>query len=393
MKFFPIRILIYCCMLWPAIAMQAQQAALSPQARISVLTCGPGTELYSTFGHSAFRIWDPAQDIDWVYNYGTFDFNTPNFYLKFARGKLLYALSRQEFPNFLYTYQLENRWVREQLLELNPAQRQELFAFLERNNRPENRYYHYDFLFENCATKIPEVLEQVLGNGLAFDAKHLKEPHSFRDLIQQNLDRNTWSSLGIDLALGAVIDRRARPEEYMFLPRYVRLQMEDSRLGNGQLISRERVILDLPETKPPTYFTATPLFWLLLLLGFTVALTAIDFGYRWRSRWLDAFLFMGTGLLGLFMLFLWFLTDHSATAWNANLLWALPTNAGLAFYAFRKPRPLVLKRYLYTALALLGACPLLWLFGVQRFSPVLVVLWAALALRYAYLLRYLNTRP
>lgn len=393
MKFRLSTALLLCCLFGPALPSLAQQPVLSPQARISVLTCGPGADLYATFGHSAFRVWDPAQEIDWVYNYGTFDFNTPNFYLKFARGKLLYALSRQEFPNFLYTYQLENRWVREQLLELDPSQRQELFAFLQQNNRPENRYYHYDFLFENCATKIPEVLEGVLGKGLAFDAKHLPEPLTFRDLIQQNLDRNTWSSLGIDLALGAVIDRKARPEEFMFLPKYVRLQLEDSRLGKGSLISRERVILDLPETRPPTYFTATPLFWLLLLLGFTVALTAIDFGYRWRSRWLDAVLFMGTGLLGMFMLFLWFLTDHSATAWNANLLWALPTNAGLALYALRKTRPEVLRRYLYVALALLGACPLLWLFSIQEFSPVIVVLWAALALRYAYLLRYLNTRP
>ncbi len=392
MKFFSIFALFLCCLLWPLQVVRTQAAELSPQARISVITCGPGTDLYATFGHSAFRVWDPAREMDWVYNYGTFDFNTPNFYLKFARGKLLYALSRQEFPNFLYTYQLENRWVREQLLQLDPAQRQELFAFLERNNQPENRYYQYDFLFENCATKIPEVLQQVLGNRLTFESGHLKEAHTFRDLIQQNLDRNTWSSLGIDLALGAVIDRKARPEEYMFLPQYVRLQMDHSNLENGPLISRERVILDLPETKPPTYFTATPLFWFLLLLGFTVALTAIDFSYGWRSRWLDAFLFMGTGLAGLFMLFLWFLTDHSATAWNANLLWALPTNAGLALYAFRKPRPETLRRYLYIALALLGACPLLWLFSIQGFSPAVVVLWAALALRYAYLLRYLKQR-
>ncbi len=392
MKFYTFIALLLSCLLRPGDPVYAQQAALGPQARISVITCGPGTDLYATFGHSAFRVWDPAQEIDWVYNYGTFDFNTPNFYLKFARGKLLYALSRQEFPNFLFTYQLENRWVREQLLELTPGQKQELFTFLEHNNRPENRYYHYDFLFENCATKIPEVLKGVLGNNLTFDYKHLKESYTFRDLIQQNLDRNTWSSLGIDLALGAVIDRKANPEAYMFLPHYVRLQLENSHLGSAPLVSRERVILDLPETEPPTYFTATPLFWLLLLLGFTIALTAIDFGYRWRSRWLDACLFMGTGLAGLFMLFLWFLTDHSATAWNANLLWALPTNAGLALYAFRKPRPQSLRRYLYIALGLLGLCPLLWLFSVQRFSPVIVVLWAALALRYAYLLRYLN-RP
>ena len=393
MKLIQIFFLTLSCCLWPAYRGQAQQAALSPEAQISVITCGPGTDLYATFGHSAFRVWDPVQGIDWVYNYGTFDFNTPNFYLKFARGKLLYALSRQAFPNFLYTYQLEQRWVREQLLDLSPAEQEELFAFLEQNNRPENRYYHYDFLFENCATKIPEVLRRVLGDPLVFEPGHLKEPHTFRELIQQNLDRNTWSSLGIDLALGAVIDREARPKEYMFLPHYVRLQMDDSRLGSAPLVQRERVILELPELRPESYFTATPLFWLLLLLAFTVALTAIDFRHGWRSRWLDTFLFAGTGLAGLFMFFLWFLTDHSSTAWNANLLWALPTNAIMAVYLLRKPNPRVLTAYLKLALTLLGICPLLWALGVQGFSPVLVVLWLALSLRYAYLIRYLKPQP
>jgi len=393
MKLIQIFLLSLGCCLWPANRVQAQQTALSPQARISVITCGPGTDLYATFGHSAFRVWDPAQGIDWIYNYGTFDFNTPNFYLKFARGKLLYALSRQNFENFLYTYQYEERWVREQVLDLSPAEQGALFAFLERNNQPENRYYHYDFLFENCATKIPEVLQKVLGKSLVFEYGHLTESHTFRDLIQQNLDRNTWSSLGIDLALGAVIDRDARPGEYMFLPRYVRLQLEDTRLGNTPLVQRERVILDLPEPRPVIYFTATPLFWCLLLLAFTIALTAIDFRYGWRSRWLDTCLFAGTGLAGLFMLFLWFLTDHTATAWNANLLWALPTHAGMAFYLLRGPGAKSLIRYLYLSLGLLGVCPLLWTFGIQGFAPVLVVLWMALALRYAYLIRYLKSQP
>ena len=393
MKLIQILLLSLFCCLWPPDRGHAQQATLSPQARISVITCGPGTDLYATFGHSAFRVWDPAREIDWIYNYGTFDFNTPNFYLKFARGKLLYALSRQNFRNFVYTYQLEQRWVREQLLDLNPAEREELFTFLERNNRPENRYYHYDFLFENCATKIPEVLRRVLGDRLGFEAGHLTQPHTFRELIQQNLDRNTWSSLGIDLALGAVIDREARPEEYMFLPEYVRLQMEDSQLAGTPLVHGERVIVDLPEPVSASNFLTTPLCWLLVVLALTAAQTAIDFRKGRRSRWLDTFLFLFAGLAGLFMLFLWFLTDHTATAWNANLLWALPTHLGLAVFLWRSTRPHGLLRYLYGSLALLGLCPLLWTFGIQGFSPVLVVLWIALALRYAYLIRYLKSQP
>ena len=151
----------------------SQQIQLTDQAQISVLTCGTGDQLYSSFGHSAFRVQDPNHGIDIVYNYGTFDFDTPNFYLKFAGGKLLYSLSRQHFANFLYTYQLENRWVKEQLLDLKTDDKNKLFGFLEENYKPENRYYQYDFIYENCSTKIPEVLRGVLGNSLVFRDNHL----------------------------------------------------------------------------------------------------------------------------------------------------------------------------------------------------------------------------
>jgi len=109
--------------LWFLFSIAKLEAQLSSHAQISVITCGPGTDLYATFGHSAFRVQDPANNLDVVYNYGTFDFNTPYFYLKFARGKLLYALSRERFEDFLYTYQLEHRWVREQILQLTDYQR------------------------------------------------------------------------------------------------------------------------------------------------------------------------------------------------------------------------------------------------------------------------------
>ena len=367
----------------------AQELKLSPIARISVLTCGPGTELYSTFGHTAFRIQDPINDIDWVYNYGTFDFDTPNFYMKFARGKLQYALTRQRFTDFLYTYQLESRWVREQWLDLDPSQKASIFEFLQQNLRPENRFYQYDFLFENCATKIPEVLHESLSPALVFSSDHLTESHTFRDLIQQNLDWNSWSSFGIDLALGAVIDREAHPEEYQFLPDYVRLQIQNAQLGQKPLMERERSILDLAPPKSVVYFTATPLFWALVLLVLTAAITWIDLRNQSRSRVLDFLLFFLTGIAGVVVFFLWFLTDHSSTAWNGNILWAFPTNAVLAMILVRKREPPAwLTRYLWGLLIFLGICLVLWVVGLQNFAPILLVVWAALLMRYLFLITY-----
>ncbi|MBT8294635.1 MAG: DUF4105 domain-containing protein, partial [Eudoraea sp.] len=167
------------------------QAQLSDDAQISIITCDAGQDLYSSFGHSAFRVQDSANGINWVYNYGTFDFNTPNFYYKFAKGKLLYSLSVSTFSDFLFTYELENRWVKEQILKLNPQERNNLFRFLENNRKPENRDYKYDFLFDNCATKLPQILKKVLGNNLEYHGEHLKNHLTFRDLIHQNLLTNS----------------------------------------------------------------------------------------------------------------------------------------------------------------------------------------------------------
>ena len=380
-------------LLWVPLA-HTQVPELSPKAKFSVLTCGPGTDLYATFGHSSFRLRDPELGIDWVYNYGTFDFQTPNFYVKFARGKLPYALSKQKFENFLYTYQLEHRWVHEQLLDLSAVESRSLLAFLEENHQPQNRFYHYDFLFENCATKIPEVLEKVLGAGLVYSYDHLEEPHTFRDLIQKNLRTNSWSSFGIDLALGSVIDREARGPQYAFLPEYVESQIGHATLDGKPLVSRQRVILDPEPPVPLYYFTATPLFWGLILLGITLVFTWIDLRNGVRSKVLDFVLFFLTGASGLVIAFLWFLTDHTATVWNANLLWAMPLNILPAFWLLRTaPVARTMRWYLTVLLALIGGTLLLWTTGLQVFSPILIPVLAALAIRYSYLISYYRTAP
>lgn len=372
-------------------AASAQQTQLGPGARISVVTCGPGTDLYAQFGHSAFRVQDPAQGLDWIYNYGTFDFDTPNFYMKFARGKLRYALSRTSFPNFLYTYQLEGRWVSEQWLDLDIGQKNALFEYLEWNHQPENRYYQYDFLAENCATKIPDVLMEVLGPGLEVASGFTGDGSTYRELIQQNLETNSWSSLGIDLALGAVVDREADPLGYSFLPEYVRQLVADATLEGKPLTLRERDILDLPNPKNIRYFTANPLFWSLLLLVFTATISWIDYRNGSRSRWLDFLLFLSTGLAGLLIGFLWFFTDHTSTVWNLNILWAFPFNAYIAFVLLQKRKPDDrLRRYLMALQGLIGACLIFWATGVQAFHPVVLVLWAALTLRYLLLIHHLK---
>ena len=367
----------------------SQQIQLTDQAQISVLTCGTGDQLYSSFGHSAFRVQDPNHGIDIVYNYGTFDFDTPNFYLKFAGGKLLYSLSRQHFANFLYTYQLENRWVKEQLLDLKTDDKNKLFGFLEENYKPENRYYQYDFIYENCSTKIPEVLNSVLGNSLVFRDDHLSKDDSFRELIQSYLYWNSWASFGIDIALGSVIDQQASSYESMFLPAYVLAQLNNASVNDQPLVLRQRTILDLDKINPVIYFTTSPLFWILLSLVFTMTITFIDFRNGSRSRWLDFSLHLISGFVGLVIMLLWFFSDYAATADNFNIIWAIPANVVVAFYLWRKkPVASWLPKYNAIVLSLLAVVPLLWLMGIQSFPPLIVLVLLMLAVRYLFLRYY-----
>ncbi|NND64017.1 MAG: DUF4105 domain-containing protein, partial [Flavobacteriaceae bacterium] len=182
------------------------QTETTEAVEVSILTIGPGANLYDKFGHSAFRVADKNNGVDYVFNYGTYDFNTPNFYTKFAQGKLLYSLSVETFDNFYARYVAENRWVKEQKLNLTVDQEIEVFNFLKNNSLPENRKYKYDFFYDNCATKMRDVLVEVLGTKIKYQDSLPFEPKSFRELIQQNVYYNSWGSLGMDVGIGAVTD-------------------------------------------------------------------------------------------------------------------------------------------------------------------------------------------
>lgn len=314
----------------------APAQVVSDQAGVSVLTCGQGSELYSTFGHSAIRVKDAQRGVDVVFNYGTFDFNTPNFYMKFARGKLDYMLSVQNFDAFMWAYQYEKRWVAEQKLNLDPDQIERLSVALRENARPENRYYRYDFFYDNCSTRIRDILKEILGDQLQFDTEISNPDKTFREFTDDYLVNHPWSDFGIDLALGAPADAVPNYYQRMFLPDELMAGIAKATIRKNsaeQPLVAETKMLYQPEVSPVKLSWLTPetLFWSLF------ALTAI-FTFFGPSRvWLsDYILFTATGLLGLLICFLWFATDHSTTAWNFNLLWATPTWLAAAYFLKKK---------------------------------------------------------
>lgn len=351
MKFF--KFLFFCIFF----QLSAQTVKLTPTATISVLTCAPGTELYSTFGHSAIRITDPAQQIDLVYNYGTFDFNTPNFYLKFCRGQLLYELSRYPFYLFPYQYYVDNRWIKSQTLQLTPTETQQIFNYLEWNALPENKKYHYDFFKDNCATRIVDVFTTNIPNLKSKKHTATFGKNTYRSLIHQYLEPNSWYQFGIDLALGSVIDKPIHLKESLFLPDNTYAYLAHCYKGQQKFVKESKVILPVNNIQSIETSLFNPIFVSILLIAILLFNSLI----LKKSLWIENIYAICFGLGGFTLVFLWFFTDHSATKNNFNIFWLQP---------FLLIFPLLKNKQWYIILGLFQVT-LMWIIGlfqIQQFE-------------------------
>ena len=383
--------LLFCVFLSFQIVGFAQQLKLSSYAQVSVITVGPGTSLNDAFGHNAFRIKDPARGLDVTYGYGEYDFEAPHFYLKFAQGKLNYLLGRIKFDRFYRFYVYQNRTMREQVLNLSADEKQKLFDYLENNYKPENRRYLYDFFYDNCATKIRDVLEKTSDTKIIFHKPQGFVPKTFRELIYSCVDRNTWGSLGIDMALGSVIDKEATPYEHMFLPKYIfDFFGTATKDGAGKLVSETHILYQKKAQKVPSEFLSSPLFVFAVIALIILWLTFRDYKKQQRNKLLDVVLFAFTGLIGIMVLLLWFATDHTATALNFNLLWVFPINLFAMLQLAKKQPKQWMRKYLKFLVILLALLTLHWIVGIQQFAIGLIPLLIALAVRYMYLIYYLK---
>ncbi|MFD2727430.1 lipoprotein N-acyltransferase Lnb domain-containing protein [Hyunsoonleella rubra] len=366
----------------------AQQ--LSETAEVSVLTIGPGTSLNDAFGHSGIRIKDKTKGLDLVFNYGVYDFDAPNFYLKFAQGKLNYLIGVDRFDNFFYAYAQQNRSVKEQILNISASEKQKLYEFLIENYKPENRRYLYEFFFDNCATRIKDVTNMATDSSIKFNIPEDYEDATFRELIHENVNRNSWGSFGIDLALGAVIDRKATPEQQMFLPENIYLFFEKATFGSTDvpLVKESRVLFDPEPISDDSNFLFSPLFVLGILSLTILFITHKDFKNKRQTKVLDIVLFVLTGLAGVIILLLWFATDHKGTHQNYNLLWANALNLIAVFQLFKSKPSAWFVKYLKLLIILLCLLTLHWLIGVQVFAIGLIPLLIALFVRYLFLVNH-----
>jgi hypothetical protein len=340
----------------------------SSHLRISLLTCTPGDELYSTFGHSGIRVIDSSSVTDVVYNYGNFNFDDEGFYIKFTRGKLLYYVSADNFEDFKYSYQITNRGITEQLLNLTAAEKTTIQHFLNNNLKEENRFYKYDFFFDNCTTRLRDIIKK--NHDSTFTLKPVMATGTtFRQGIYKYLDKGKkyWSKLGIDILLGQPCDGVMTAEQMQFLPDNLMTSLDSA--SHSLILSHQNLYPINNDSNTKTFFTPLIVLTLLLIIIAAISLSKSKMA-RMFLQGFDGLLFFCTGLLGITLIFMWFATDHSMTKNNFNLLWAWPTHFIICFFGNSKKR-WVKKYFGFTAIALVIVL-LAWFFLPQHLNTSLI---------------------
>lgn len=373
MEKFLLRFFLLCILILGKMNTQAQD---SSRIRISLLTCTPGNELYSLFGHSALRVIDSNSVTDHVYNYGTFNFDDPQFYIKFTRGKLLYYMSLEQFADFKDLYQYTGREITEQVLLLTAEEKMAIRSFLVENLKEENKYYQYDSFFDNCTTRLRDLIKKFKHPTPQLPAVQPVNMR-FRQAIHEYLDKGgqAWSKLGIDILLGAKTDRIMSAEEQQFLPDNLMMAIDSNQ--NGHLVIHSQKLYTLPQAASNASGISPMVFFSLLFLLFALIYFSKKFPLLLTG--LDGLLFFCTGLLGAILVFMWLGTDHSMTKNNYNLLWALPTHLIASF--FIQSQKSWVKKYLrFTAIFGIGLL-IAWNFLPQQMNNALIPLLVLIIFR------------
>jgi hypothetical protein len=368
------------------------QVNLSVYSEISVVTAGPGKELYEKFGHTALRIKDPVLNLDLIYNYGVFDFNAPNFYSNFAKGKMYYLLARYDFKYFFDSYKKDKRWLKQQVLDLNQAEKQQFFNYLENNARPENATYLYAPFFDNCATKIRDISKAILKDAVLLTSDKIENNKTLRTLMNQEIDWNTWGNFGINLIAGTILDAKRNQLEYTYLPDYIFKTFNNGKIKRAlqisNLVKREDVLLDFDENSNTTTLLS-PMYVFIFLLFIVIFVTFKDVKNNRRNKFLDFTILFTTGVIGLILTYLWLFSSHSTAPKNFNILWAFLPNLFVAFFMLKTRTKQWLQKYVVVLLICLSIIPVLWFLNIQVFPIAAIPLLLLLFTRYLFLYKYL----
>lgn len=303
-----------------AFSVQSQSA---DSIRFSLLTCAPGTEIYSLFGHTAMRYENYTRRIDVAFNYGMFSFNTPNFIFRFVAGETDYQLGITPYSYFEAEYTMRGSSVYQQVLNLTQSEKERLLTILENNYLPENRIYRYNYFYDNCTTRARDKIEECIEGKVVYpDSLSGK---SYRSIVHEFTAGSPWDEFGIDLCLGAEADKEINKRQQMFSPFYMKYYASNAYIVDAggtrrPLILDETKIVDVEPEEVQPGFILSPLMCGALFLALCVVMA---WG-QWKTQriwwgW-DIVLYGLQGLAGCIIAFLFFFSVHPTVGSNWLLI-------------------------------------------------------------------------
>ncbi|HJY13681.1 MAG TPA: DUF4105 domain-containing protein [Flavobacterium sp.] len=282
----------------------SQNLPLSKEAKVSVLTCGLGNESYSFFGHTAIRIADPSNNIDVVYNFGTFDFRTPNFVAKFAKGDLQYIATAHSFSDFINDYTYEKRSVFEQELLISQELKQKLFNKLNATIFSEDRFYTYKFIDKNCTSMVVDVINSALNGNVI--VKKGDTDITYRSILFPYFNGHFYEQLGTSIIFGTKVDQLGTK---IFLPFELKNSLDKTTFQNKPLVSKTITLLHFEKETPISYWNNVYTY--LFILGFVVLA---------HNKMVDKIYLLILSLIGIFFVIMGFYSLHHELAMNYNVL-------------------------------------------------------------------------
>ena len=329
----------------PSASPSVRPSARPPELTVYLMTMGPGKRVWERFGHNAIWIHDPVRGTDKTYNYGLFDLRQENFVVRFIQGRMWYWMQGFPAQSYVELYRRANRSVWIQQLDMPAAARRELQEFLEWNERPENRFYHYDYYRDNCSTRIRDALDRALGGRIQKSTSTLATGKTYRFHTRRLTVNDPLVYTGLLLALGQPVDRPISAREEMFLPLALREQVRQITVLEAgvekPLVEAEQTLFESTAPPPPEH----PPFLLpyYLILGLITGAGAFALGSASRTRRTARSVFaVVTGLWGLLvgaagvvLAGLWAFTDHAAAYRNENVLQVSFLALGLVWWGTR----------------------------------------------------------
>ena len=304
------------------------QENIESTIQVSLLTASPGDQVYEVFGHTAIRINQPQLKKDWVFNYGLFDFSSPNFLYRFVKGETDYMLGATDFRSFVVNYAMRGSELREQILNVSEEEARQILNALMVNYEPENRVYRYNFFFDNCATRPRDIIQDNIVGGIKYTS--LQDSLTFREWVHKMTYDHKWLTFGIDLTLGANTDRLATGYEAMFLPSVLYDAFEKAEISpdSRALVAKSEVVVEADETMVDRSYSIfdflTPMIVSMLALIITAIISYIDLKRGKPNRVLDTLVFALAGISGCILFYLNFVSLHPMVDMNYNCFWLQP---------------------------------------------------------------------